>query len=501
MPEQSERTANRKERLKIPHTPYAVRPPQDRIADFDEIVLGYTPEEAMLEASRCLQCPSPSACAEACPLHNDIPGALWLIAQGDFIGAANLYRQTSIFPEICGRVCPQEKLCEGACAAGKRVTPTSLGKLEMFVADYQRQLHGWPMPRLAPPTGYPVAVVGAGPAGLAVAETLAVRGHAVSVYEALPYPGGLLIYGIPNFKLPKSLVREKIEFLERLGVTFVCNTRIGDKTTIDDLFAAGFDAVFVGVGANVDAPLKAPGVNLKGVYQAGEFLIRSNPPKDIVPPTLRELPVAGRRVAVVGGGDTATDCLRTALRLGAQEVTCYYRRTEAEMPGSKKERQNAIDEGARVEYLVAPVTFAGDADGRVCAMELQRMELGAPDESGRRRPVPIKGSEFSVPIDTVVLALGYWPDETIGKTTPDLKTHDYGLIDADEASGRTSRVGVYAGGDAVTGPDLVSTAVAAGLRAARAIDQYLMGGRKRVLLDEAQPEVAWVIDQIGASYN
>lgn len=473
MHEQPERTAGRKERLKIPHTPYAVRAPEERVTDFDDIVVGYSPEEAMLEASRCLQCPAPAACVKACPLCNDIPGALWQIAQGDFIGAADIYRQTSIFPEICGRVCPQEKLCEGACVTGKRVTVPSLGKLEMFVADYQRAVEGWPMPSIPWPSGYRVAVVGSGPAGLAVAETLIRRGHGVTVFEALPHPGGLLMYGIPNFKLPKSLVVEKIQFLQQLGVSFVCNTRVGEALAIDDLFAAGFHAVFVGVGANVDAPLKAPGVDLKGVYQAGEFLIRSNPPREIVPPGLRDAPQVGRRVAVIGGGDTATDCLRTALRLGAETVTCYYRRTEAEMPGSKKERAHAIEEGARIEYLVAPVRFSGDDSGYVCAIELQRMELGEPDASGRRRPVPIKGSEFTVPVDTVVLALGYWPDETIGKTTPSLETHGDGLITADEQTGRTSRPGVFAGGDAVTGPDLVSTAVAAGLRAARAIDEYL----------------------------
>ncbi|HLF26566.1 MAG TPA: NAD(P)-dependent oxidoreductase [Anaerolineae bacterium] len=501
MQEDAERTANRKERLQIPHTPYAVRLPEERVKDFDDIVIGYTAEEAMLEAGRCLICPTPAACAEACPLHNDIPGAMWLIAHGDFIGAANLYRQTSIFPEICGRVCPQEKLCEGACAAGKKVTVTSLGKLEMFVADYQREREGWPTPSIAEPTGYQVAVVGSGPAGLAVAEALLMRGHAVTVYEALPYPGGLLMYGIPNFKLPKTLVMEKIEFLKRIGVQFVCDARIGATIKVDDLFEMGFDAVFIGVGANVDAQLKAPGVALHGIYQAGEFLIRSNPPRHIVVPAFRDPPTIGKRVAVIGGGDTATDCLRTALRLGAEEVTCYYRRTEAEMPGSKRERKHAVEEGARIEYLVAPVKFIGDERGQVRAMELQRMELGAPDESGRRRPVPLKGSEFTAPIDTVVLALGYWPDETLGKTTPDLKTHDYGLIDADDRTGRTSRVGVFAGGDAVTGPDLVSTAVAAGFRAAHAIDEYLKGGKQRVLLNEAEPDVAWVIDQIGGAYN
>lgn len=468
-----ERTVDRKARMKIPHTPYPERPPQERVQDFDEVVIGYDAETARLEASRCLHCPE-AHCSKLCPLHNDISTALWLIEEGDFIGAAEVYRRTSPFPEICGRVCPQERLCEGACPLGKRGEPSSLGKLEMFVADYQRkQQGGWPIPEIAARTGRRVAVVGAGPAGIAAAESLARRGHAVTVFEAARAGGGLLMYGIPNFKLDKALVQSKIDMLQQLGVEFVFDTRVGKDVTVDALFAQGFDAAFLGVGANVDAPLKAPGVDLKGVYQAGEYLLRTNPPKAIVPEHLREVPVVGKRVAVIGGGDTATDCLRTSLRLGAENVVCYYRRTEAEMPGSKKERHHAIEEGARVEYLVAPVRFFGDENGRLRAMELQRMELGEPDKSGRRRPVPVPGSEFTVDVDTVVLALGYWPDETIGKATPGLETHDYGLITADAQSGSTTRPGVFAGGDAVTGPDLVSTAVAAGFRAAEAIDRYL----------------------------
>lgn len=465
-------TIDRKAKMKLPHQPVPVRPVEERIRDFEEVVIGYNAAMAMAEANRCLLCPE-AKCREACPLHNDIPGAMWLISQGDFIGAANKYRETSIFPEICGRVCPQERLCEGACVLGKRGEPAALGALERFVADYQRSIEGWPMPQVAPPTGHLVAVVGSGPAGLAVAEELTKRGHQVVVYEAWPEPGGLLLYGIPSFKLPKRLVREKIEYLKRLGVRFMTNMRIGEGLTVDDLFEAGFDAVFLGTGANVDAKLKAPGVDLKGIYQATDFLVRANVDHSLLPEHMRRPVEVGEKVAVVGGGDTAMDCLRTAIRLGAKEVVCVYRRTEAEMPGSKKERLRAIEEGARIEYLIAPVRFIGDEHGHVRQMECQRMRLGEPDASGRPRPVPIEGSNFLMDVDTVVLALGYWPDPLIGETTPGLKTHDWGLITADPETGATSRPGVFAGGDNVTGPDLVSTAVAAGLRAARAIDAYL----------------------------
>jgi glutamate synthase (NADPH/NADH) small chain len=473
---------DRKARRRIPRQPVPKRPPEERIKDFEPTYIGYNEESARLEAERCVQCPYPQPCMSACPLHNDIPRAMWLIAQGDFIGAANVYRETSNFPEICGRVCPQEVLCQGHCANGKSTDPVYLGKLESFVADYQRRvLGGFPMPELAPPSGHAVAVVGSGPAGLACAEELVKRGHAVTVYEAMPRPGGLLFYGIPRFKLPRDIVLEKIKFLEELGVRFVCNTRVGRDITIPQLLER-YEAVFLGTGTGVGAKMDVPGEDLQGIYQASDFLMRVNLPPEYLPENMRGPLQVGPRVAVIGGGDTAMDCVRCALRLvfnrdwgnGIEpSVTCYYRRTEAEMPGKVEDRTFAREEGARFEWLTAPVRFLGDEQGRVRAMECIRMQLGEPDASGRRRPVPIKGSEFIVEVDTVILALGYWPDPILGETTPGLKTQKWGLIVADRETGETSVPGVYAGGDNVTGPDLVVTAQAAGRRAAAAIHDYL----------------------------
>jgi len=301
------------------------------------------------------------------------------------------------------------------------------------------------------------------------------QGHDVTIFEAMPAPGGLLVYGIPNFKLPKDVVRAVIGDLEQAGVQFVLNTRIGKDKTIDDLFGEGFHAVFVGVGTGVDAKMDVPGVDLPGVYQATEFLVRANVDPALLPPDLQGKPEIGERVAVVGGGDTASDCLRSALRLGAKDVVCLYRRTEAEMPGGEKDRELAREEGAQFRFLTQPVRFIAGPDGRVNAVECLQCELGEPDESGRRRPVPIEGSNFTVEADTVILALGYWPDPTIGETTPGLKTHKWGLIEVDPETGTTSREGVFAGGDAVTGPNLVVSAMAAGRRAARSIGEYLNG--------------------------
>ena len=463
---------DRKTRARTPSVDIEARPADVRICDFDDVVIPMTAEQAIAEASRCVHCPDPAPCMLACPTHNDIPSALWLIEQGKFLEAADLYRQTSSLPEICGRVCPHEQLCQGSCSHLKSFEPVLTGALEAFVTDYQRCAVGVNTPAGAP-SGKRVAIVGAGPAGLACAEQLVQKGHQVTIYESKPASGGLLTYGIPNFKLPKEVVFARAGDLERAGVEFVFNTYIGKDLTIDQLFDNGFDAAFIGVGAEVDAPMEVPGEDLPGVYKATEFLARCNAAEELLPPEMRQRPAVGKRVVVIGGGDTASDCLRTGLRMGAEQVTCLYRRTEKEMPGGRHDRQLAREEGAQYRFLTQPVRFIAGPDGRLAQVECIRMELGEPDEKGRRKPVPVENSNFIVEADSAILALGYWPDPIIGETTPDLKTHKWGLIVADRETGATSRPGVYAGGDDVTGPDLVVTAMVGGRKAAAAIDAYL----------------------------
>lgn len=466
-------TIDRKERANKPYQDLNLRPPVERVCDFEDVVISFTPERAMTEAARCIHCPDPAPCMVACPTHNDIPSAMWLIEQGRFKEAAFIYHKTSSLPEICGRVCPHEQLCQGSCVLNKQHTPVLTGQLEVFAMEWERANDPHVIQK-APASGKNVAIVGAGPAGLSAAHLLLERGHQVTIYDAKPAPGGLMVYGIPNFKLPKDSFFRKWEDLERAGARFVGNTYVGKDITIDQLFQKGFQAVFVGVGTGIDAPMEIPGEDLPGVYEATDFLIRGNVEDQHLPANKKERPNVGKRVAVIGGGDTAADCLRTALRMGAEEVICIYRRTEKEMPGGTKDRQMAKDEGAQFRFLTQPVKFIPGPDGRLAAIECIEMQLGEPDAKGRRKPVPVEGSNFSIAVDTAIKALGYWPDPIIGKTTPELETHDWGLISVtDRKTGATTRPGVYAGGDGVTGPDLVVTAMVAGRNAAQAIDQYL----------------------------
>ncbi|HKJ27572.1 MAG TPA: NAD(P)-dependent oxidoreductase [Anaerolineales bacterium] len=463
---------NRKERAQTPSLEISDRLPTLRICDFEEVRIPFTPEQAMYEASRCIECPDPAACVRSCPVHNDIPSAMWLISQGEFLEAAKIYRKTSSPPEICGRVCPHDKLCQGSCVQGKHDDPVATGMLEAFVIDYERK-HGQIDMDVPEWNGKKVAIVGSGPSGLSAAEQLAKKGYKVTIFEAKPQPGGLLLYGIPNFKLDKDVVFDRIEEILTLGVEFVGSTFIGKDKTIDGLFEEGYESVYVAVGTWIDAPMEIPGEDLPGVYKGSEYLIRNNVCDDLFPLDMTPETIKGKKIVVIGGGDTASDCLRTAVRMEADQVTCVYRRTEAEMPGSSKDRKLAKEEGADYQFLTQPVKFMAGEDGNLGQIECIRMELGEPDKSGRRRPVPIEGSNFTIDADVAVLALGYWPDETIGKTTPDLETHKWGLIQVNESQA-TSRPGVFAGGDAATGPDLVVTAMRAGRNAAAAIDAYLM---------------------------
>ena len=466
-------------RLEIALQPAPKQDPAQRIKNWDEAFLGYGLDTAVIEAERCIHCPT-APCQEACPVDNDIPRALLLLEEGDVNAAANVFRETSTLPEMCGRLCPQESLCEGACVVGfairtagmGRQAPVAIGKLESFITDQQRRTEGFPMPELPPPSDKKVAIVGSGPASLAVAEDLAKEGHSCTVFEAWPEPGGVLLYGIPNFKMRKEILDEKLAFLRNLGIEFACNTRIGSDVTVDGLFRDGYHAVFIGTGAGVGGRMRIPGEELGEVYQATEFLVRGNLQPHQLPQEMREPLPIGKHVLVVGGGDTSMDCVRTAIRLGAESVTCMYRRTEHEQKGREEERRHAREEGVQFQYLTVPTRFLDD-NGRVTAAECVRMRLGDPDETGRRRPEPVPDSEFAVPADTVVLAIGYNADDLMEETTPGLHTDKRSHLIRIQEDFSTSRKGVFAGGDNVNGADLVVTALADGRRAAKAIHAYL----------------------------
>jgi glutamate synthase (NADPH) small chain len=470
-------------RLEISVVPVPKQAPAERVHNWDESYLGYSLEAAKIEAERCIHCPS-APCQDACPTGNDIPGALMWLERGEIDKAAAVFRQTSNLPDMCGRLCPQESLCEGNCVVGFAIRPApygkqppvSIGKLESFIADYQRLHGGVPLPVIEPDTGKRVAVIGSGPAGLAVAEEVRKKGHAATVFESWPVPGGVLLYGIPNFKMRKEVLDAKIQYLEKMGVEFKCNTKVGEDITLDELFRTGYHAVFLGTGAPIGGRMRIEGEDMQNVYQATEFLVRGNLEPEQLPEHMRgPLDVAGKRILVVGGGDTSMDCVRTAIRLGATNVTCMYRRTEAEQKGREEERKHAREEGTEFMYLTVPYRFIGEGNV-VRGAECRRMQLGAPDESGRRRPEPIKGSEFIHDADIVVLAIGYEPDDLLEKTTPGLRTTNWKTVRVDEDY-QTTRPGVFAGGDNVNGADLVVTAMADGRRASEAINNYLSGLR------------------------
>ena len=456
---------------RIPRVPVREQDPKVRAHNFDEVCYGYNLEEAMLEASRCLHCKNPR-CVTACPVGVKIPDFIAYVAAGDIAGASAKIAEDSSLPAVCGRVCPQESQCEGSCVLGVKGEPVSIGKLERFVADYSAS-EGKPAEVKAAPEGArKVAVIGSGPAGLACATDLAKAGYAVTIFEALHKAGGVLEYGIPEFRLPKEKVlRRELDAVRALGVKIELDVIIGRTVTIDSLMdKEGFEAVFIGTGAGLPKFMGIPGENLNGVFSANEFLTRNNLMK-----AFRDdyrTPIhAGAKVCVVGGGNVAMDAARTALRLGA-ETTIVYRRTEVELPARKEEVHHAKEEGIDFRMLTNPVEILGDERGWVRALKCVRMELGEPDESGRRRPVEVPGSEFEIPTETVIMALGTSPNPLVARTTPGLETTRRGGLVADDA-GATTRPGVFAGGDAVTGAATVILAMGAGRKAAAAIDAYL----------------------------
>ena len=467
-----------KERMKLPRQPMPEQAPATRSATFTEVNLGYSPELARQEARRCLECAKP-ACVKACPVGVKVDEFVQLIVAGDFLAAAAKIREDNVLPAITGRVCPQEDHCEGGCVMGKKVKPLGIGYLERFVADYEQRMGVRSLPNIAP-TGKKVAVVGSGPSGLTVAGDLVQKGHKVRVFEALHELGGVLVYGIPEFRLPKQIIREQLDYMRDMGVEFETDVVVGRTVTIDELMQEeGYDAVFIGTGAGLPVFMNIPGEYLNGVYSANEFLTRINLMKAYKFPAYDQpmLDLHGKDVAVIGGGNTALDAIRSALRLGARKAYVIYRRSEAEMPARAEEVRHAREEGIEFHMLTNPVEFVPGREGWLGAVRCARMELGEPDGSGRRRPVPVSGSEFEVPLSVAVIAIGTSANPIVQSTTPGLGTDKRGYIQADPDTQRTLRKGVFAGGDIVTGSATVILAMGAGRRAAKAIHQYLTTGQ------------------------
>jgi glutamate synthase (NADPH/NADH) small chain len=478
LPPQERNVLPLKERMKILRTHMPEADPQVRSRSFEEVNLGLPPADALTEASRCIECAKPG-CVVQCPVGVKIKDVVALICAGDYLAAAAKMREDNVLPAITGRVCPQENQCEGGCVLGKKGAPVAIGNLERFIADYERNSGQLGLPPIAQPTGKSVAIVGSGPAGLSAAGDLIQKGHRVRVFEALHELGGVLVYGIPEFRLPKSIVKGEVDNLRRMGVEFETNVVVGKSVTIDELMQSEhFDAIFVATGAGLPVFLNVPGEHFNGVYSANEFLTRVN--------LMRAYQVSeydqpvydcrDRDVIVVGGGNTAMDAVRSARRLGARTATLVYRRSQAEMPARLEEVHHALEEGIEFRMLTNPVEFIGDEKGWLTGARCVRMELGEPDADGRRRPVPIPGSKYILPAHVAIIGVGTTANPLIQSTTPDLKTNKWNYIVADPETMRTSKRGVFAGGDIVTGGATVILAMGAGRKAAVSVHEFLTTG-------------------------
>jgi glutamate synthase (NADPH) small chain len=459
---------------KILRQPMPEQEPAVRAKNFDEVPLGQSAEAAMLEAARCLQCKKP-ACVKGCPVGVDIPGFIDFVKAGDFTAAISRVWEKNSLPAVCGRVCPQESQCEGLCIVGKKGEPVAIGNLERFVADYERKNKKAALPAIAESTGKKVAVIGSGPSGLTVAGDLIQKGHEVTIYEAFHKPGGVLVYGIPEFRLPKEIVFSEVEGLEEMGVKLDCNNVVGRTVSLDELFEEGYDAIYLGVGAGLPTFLNIPGENLIGILSANEYLTRSNLMKayrsEYDTPIIK-----GKNVITLGAGNVAMDSARTALRLGAETSRIVYRRSREEVPARQAEVHHAEEEGVEFFFLTSPVEFLGNEKGRLTGMVGLKMELGEPDASGRRRPLAVEGSEFELDCDLAIISVGAGANPLLTQSTKELELNKWGYIVADENTGKTSKKGVWAGGDIVTGSATVILAMGAGRLAADSIHDYLTLG-------------------------